>query len=51
VPDFRQPDIIRLAPAPFYTSYADCADAISRLRDIMRAKTYEIFSEARPSVT
>lgn len=28
IPDFRAPDRIRLAPAPLYTRYVDCFDAI-----------------------
>ena len=35
VPDFRGPDLIRLAPSPLYTRFADCAEAISRLRRIV----------------
>lgn len=35
VPDFRGPDLIRLAPSPLYTHFADCAEAISRLRQIV----------------
>jgi len=34
-PDFRGPDLIRLAPSPLYTRFADCAEAISRLRRIV----------------
>jgi len=32
VPDFRPPDLIRLAPAPLYTRYVDVWDAMDRLR-------------------
>jgi kynureninase len=34
VPDFRPPDLIRLAPAPIYTRYVDVWDAMDRLRQL-----------------
>jgi len=46
VPDFRRPDLIRLAPSPLYTSYADCAEAIARLKKIMLTRAYESFPAA-----
>ena len=51
VPDFRPPDMIRLAPAPLYTSFAECAEAIARLKEIIRTKAHEKFPAARPLVT
>jgi kynureninase len=51
VSDFRPPDIIRLAPAPLANSFADCADAIARLKEIMRTRAYENFPTQRPLVT
>ena len=51
IPDFRPPDIIRLAPVPLYTRYADCAEAVARLKSIMDTKTYEKFPTQRPLVT
>jgi kynureninase len=30
--DFREPDIIRLAPVPLYNTYADCWRAAAILR-------------------
>lgn len=46
VPDFRRPDLIRLAPAPLHTRFADCAEAIARLKTIMTTRTYESFPTA-----
>jgi kynureninase len=35
VPDHRRPDIVRLAPSALYTTYAECFDAVERLRVVM----------------
>jgi kynureninase len=51
VADFRPPDMIRLAPAPLYTSFAECAEAVARLQEILRTKAHEKLSPARPLVT
>lgn len=51
VPDFRRPDIIRLAPAPLYNSFADCAAAIARLQTIIRTAAHEKFPVQRALVT
>lgn len=46
IPDFRAPDLIRLAPSPLYTRYADCAEAMARLELIMVRRVYEGFPAA-----
>ncbi|MCU1454820.1 MAG: kynureninase [Acidimicrobiales bacterium] len=36
IPDFRGPDILRLAPVPIATRFVDVYDALARLRDLVR---------------
>jgi kynureninase len=49
VPDFRPLDLIRLAPAPLYNTFADCAEAIDRLARIARTGAHEKYP-AQPAV-
>lgn len=47
IPDFRAPNIIRLAPIALYTSFEDVAKAVLRLEVIMTEKQYERYPNTR----
>ncbi|TWT24267.1 kynureninase [Planomicrobium sp. CPCC 101110] len=47
VPDFRSPNIIRLAPVAFYTSFADVEETVMRLKKIMQGELYKEFTNDR----
>ena len=47
VPDFRAPNIIRLAPIALYTSYSDVEKVAERLKNIMDNEVYKNFSNDR----
>ncbi|MBC7527987.1 MAG: kynureninase, partial [Chthonomonadaceae bacterium] len=43
--DFRPPDILRLAPAPLYVSFADCVEAVSHLLDLIETGKHRDIEE------
>ena len=47
VPDFRAPDIIRLAPVAFYTSFEDVEKVALALQEIIDHELYKEFSNER----
>jgi kynureninase len=51
VPDFRDPDVIRLGPAPLYTSFTELWDALDRLRALVEAGEHELVDATRTRVT
>ncbi len=51
LPDFRQPDNIRLGIAPLYTTYEEVWTAVSRLHTITSQRLYEKYSHTRQTVT
>ncbi|MGQ7886034.1 kynureninase [Paenibacillus sp. WC2504] len=50
VPDFRAPNIIRLAPVALYTTYDEVWETVQRLKAIMVEKQYEKFENTRDVV-
>jgi kynureninase len=50
VPDFRAPNIIRLAPVALYTSYEEVWKVVQTLKTIMTEKQYEKFANEREVV-
>jgi kynureninase len=50
VPDYRPPNIIRLAPVPLYNSFRDCWEAVVKLRHILETGSYKESDEARELV-
>lgn len=51
IPDFRDPDIIRLGITPLYTSFTELYDAVARIREIVMMEEYLRFPEERKMVT
>ncbi|MEH7438162.1 kynureninase [Neobacillus drentensis] len=50
IPDFRAPNIIRLAPVALYTSYKEVFEVVQILKKIMTEKQYEKFENEREVV-
>ncbi|WP_050616444.1 kynureninase [Bacillus testis] len=50
IPDFRAPNVIRLAPIALYTSYEDVWNVVWILKEIMVEKQYEKFAKEREIV-
>jgi kynureninase len=51
VPDFRPPDVIRLAPIPLYVSYHDVWEVVQHLKAVIDGREYERFPKSRGIVT
>ncbi len=47
IPDFRPPNVVRLAPIPLYTSFCDVWDTVAILRDVVDSGDYVRQSDQR----
>ncbi|MGL6102325.1 MAG: kynureninase, partial [Exiguobacterium acetylicum] len=50
IPDFRAPNIVRLAPVALYNTFTDVYDVVATLKRIMEDKEYERFANEREVV-
>lgn len=51
LPDFREPDNIRLGLAPLYTSYPEVWEAVDRVRRVVKEERYRQYPSERLHVT
>jgi len=51
IPDFREPDNIRLGFAPLYTSFTEIWEGFDRIKCVMEEKLYEKYSKQKLTVT
>ena len=51
LPDFREPDNIRLGLAPLYTSFSEVWEAIDRIRRVVVEERYRRYPQERSTVT
>lgn len=51
VPDFRPPNVIRVAPIPLYNTYNEVWEIVQHLKDIVDRKEYERFPKERKAIS
>ncbi|SDX41842.1 kynureninase [Salimicrobium album] len=47
IPDFRNPNGIRLAPTALYNTFEDCFQTVTKLKEIMEKEKYKAFKNER----
>ena len=50
IPDFREPDVIRLAPVALYNTYSEIYILVDILEKIMLGRDFEAFDNQRAFV-
>lgn len=51
IPDFRMPNVIRLAPIALYTSYHEIRQVVQHIKEIVDRREYQNFSNSRETVS
>ena len=51
VPDFREPDVLRLGVSPLSTTEDEVDEGLARLREVLRTRAHERYDDARARVT
>ena len=51
VPDFRPPDIVRIAPVALYNTFTELWTLVRHLREIVETRDYERFSADRKAIS
>ncbi|WP_430626627.1 hypothetical protein [Sulfobacillus thermotolerans] len=51
IPDYRPPEVIRLAPSPLYTTYTDIWDTVDHLWHIMHEREYMRYPQEREVIS
>ena len=51
IPDFRPPNIIRIAPVPLYNTYHEVWTVVQILKKIVDLKEYKNYSKGREIVS
>jgi kynureninase len=51
LPDFREPDNLRLGLAPIYTTYVEVWECVDRIAQVMEEDRYLKYDAARSAVT